>query len=328
MPGIAMRRADAMTGMADNPLVLIRGTLPTVALEELRDNYPTRMLPADAAPAALGAERDQVRAIATLGTVPTDDAFMAALPALEMISVFGVGFDGIALDAAQRRAIRVTNTPDVLTEDTADYAMALVLALSRRLIAGDRHIRAGNWGKVAFPDGARLRSRTLGIVGMGRIGQSLARRATAFGMAVEWHGPRPKPELPYRFHDALVDLSASADYLVLCCPGGPATAGIVDADVLRVLGPEKYLVNVSRGTVVDQDALVAALVGGQLAGAALDVFRNEPDVPAALLPLENVILEPHIASTTAETRREVGRLMVQNLKDHFGGRPLGGRVVC
>lgn len=310
------------------PELLQVGTLPDDLVVLLGHDYAVHGVasPADAATLA-PAVRERIRAVVTRSMVGAGADLIAALPRLEIIAIFGVGTDAVDLDAAHRRGIHVTNTPDVLTEDTAEYAIALVLSLARRVVQGDRFVRAGRWASASLPNSTRVRGRRIGIVGMGRIGAAVAERAAALGLSVHWHGPRDKPGIGYVFHPDLVQLAQSVDFLVLTCPGGPATEGLVDARVLAALGPEGYLVNIARGSVVDETALIDALEGRRIAGAALDVFRDEPRVPAALLALDNVIVEPHIASTTVETRRDIGLAVLANLRAHFSGAALPSPLV-
>jgi lactate dehydrogenase-like 2-hydroxyacid dehydrogenase len=201
--------------------------------------------------------------------------------------------------------------------------LALMLAVLRRVVEGDRYVRAGRWRKEGpMRLAACARGKRLGILGLGRIGKALARRAEALGMRVAYHGRRPQPDIAYPFHGDLVDLARDSDVLALTCPGGAETRGLVDAAVLEALGPAGYLVNVARGSVCDEPALVAALVEGRIAGAGLDVFADEPNVPEALLGLDNVVLQPHAASATDETRDAMAQLVVDNLAAHFAGKPL------
>lgn len=305
------------------PEILLAGPLPPEVTAELHRRFTVHVAGAELDEA----QRGRVRGIATRSALGADAALMRRFPALEIISVFGVGCDAVDLPAARAQGIIVTNTPDVLTEDTADYAIALTLALARRLVEGDRHVRAGRWPQGPLPNAVRLRGRCLGIVGLGRIGLVVARRAEAFGMSVAWHGPRPKPDLPYAYHPTIAGLAEAADFLVLTCPGGAQTDGLVGGEVLERLGPGGFLVNIARGSVVDEAALIHALRTRAIAGAALDVFQTEPDVPAAFLGLDNVIVEPHIASATVETRRAIGDLVVRNLADHFDGLDVPSRVI-
>lgn len=265
---------------------------------------------------------DRVRVVVTRSMVGADRGLMAALPKLELVAVFGVGTDAVDLAAARERGIRVTNTPDVLTADTADYGIALLLALARKIVAGDRYVREGRWLKGPLPNSTRVGGKRLGIVGLGRIGEAIAQRAAAFSLEVLYTGPRRKPDKPWTYVASLVELAQRVDFLILTCPASPQTVRIVDAQVLRALGPEGFLINIARASVVDHAALVVALQDGTIKGAALDVFDDEPNVPVALLKMENAIVEPHIASTTVETRAAIGDLVLANVHACFAGREL------
>jgi len=283
-------------------------------------HFPARMTQEERA----AFERDVapgIRAVLTTGTVGLDAAGAAVYPSLEIVSVHGVGVDAVDLDAMKARGVIVTNTPDVLTEDVADLAASLLLTVSRRLPLLDRYVRAGGWEEKRPLSPARsLRGRVVGIYGYGRIGQAVARRLRAFGMEIRYYQRSEGPEPSLRC-DSLLELAAASDFLVLAAPGGAATRHAVDAAVLDALGPEGTLVNIARGTVVDEAALVAALLEGRLGAAALDVFEDEPRVPAALRTMDNVVLTPHVGSFTVETRRAMARLAVGNLAEHFAGRP-------
>jgi lactate dehydrogenase-like 2-hydroxyacid dehydrogenase len=243
---------------------------------------------------------------------------LSALPNLEIIASYGVGIDRIALDVVKQRGLLLTNTPDI-SEPVADAALALLLAVTRRICQADRFVRDGQWSHKSFPFGTHLGGKLCGIVGLGRIGKAIAVRAQAFGMRIAYYGPNRKPEMPYEYYDNLVSLARDADFLVLALPGGAATRHIVNADVLNALGLHGFLVNVARGSVVDEAALIRTLEAGGIAGAALDVYEHEPLGESPLMQLENVVLLPHIASATVETRHEMGNVVMANLKAHFSG---------
>jgi lactate dehydrogenase-like 2-hydroxyacid dehydrogenase len=246
-----------------------------------------------------------------------------ALPALEIIGVFGVGVDAVDLATARARGVRVTNTPDVLTEGVAELALALLLAVARRIPFNDRFVRAGRWPKEGDPAlASSLAGRRLGTVGLGRIGRRVAELAEAFGMVICYTGPRCKDDVAWRYYDDLVELAREVDCLMVTCKGGPETAGLIGREVIEAVGPEGWLINISRGSVVDEPALVDALVSGRLGAAGLDVFASEPRVPDALLRLDNVVFQPHQGSASEETRAAMGRLVLDNLEAHFAGRPL------
>jgi hydroxypyruvate reductase len=273
-------------------------------------------------PAALAAVAPRIRAIAASGESKVPRELIASLPALEIISVFGVGYDGIDVAAARERGIAVTNTPDVLNDEVADLALALVLAVSRRIPQADRFVREGKWVAGPMPLARKVSGARLGIVGLGRIGKAIATRAEAFGMQIAYTARSEKPGAGYASHPSAEALAANVDFLVVITPGGAATRKLIDAKVLRALGKDGYLINVARGSVVDEAALVEALVDGTIAGAGLDVFENEPNVPAPLLALDNVVLTPHVGSATWQTRRAMKDLAFGNLQAHFAGRPL------
>ncbi len=261
-----------------------------------------------------------IRAVATRGRDRLDAALLARLPALEIIANFGVGYDSIDLDAAARRGIVVTNTPDVLNDEVADLAVALLLATVRRLPQADRFARSGRWLQGNFPLGPTLRDRTVGLVGMGRIGKRIAQRLSAFEVPIVYHSRTARPDVPYRHYPDLLAMAKDVDTLLAILPGGPATRGLIDAAVLAALGPDGILINVARGSVVDEPALVEALRSETILAAGLDVFADEPRVPQALLELDNVVLLPHVGSATRHTRGLMGRLVVDNLLSWFEGR--------
>jgi len=274
-------------------------------------------------PAAFDAIAPQVRAIAATGDSVVTAELLARLPALEIISVMGVGYDGIDVAAAVARGVMVTHTPDVLNDDVADLAIGLMLCAARQLPAADRHVRDGRWPAGPMPLARKVSGARLGLVGMGRIGQAIATRAQAFGMQIGYTARSARPGLPYKFFLTPAALAAQSDFLVLITPGGAATRGLVDAEVLRALGQGRgqgFLVNVARGSVVDEPALIAALEQGVIAGAALDVFANEPHVPERLRALPQVVLAPHIGSATTATRQAMADLAAANLRAHFAGQ--------
>lgn len=262
------------------------------------------------------------RGVATIGYRGADAALMDALPRLEIIACFGVGIDGVDLAHAARRGLIVTNTPDVLNDEVANTAIALLLAVTRQICVGDRYVREGRWLEQPMWLTRTVVGRRLGILGLGRIGKAIALRARTLGCEIAYHGRHAQPEQPYRYYPDLVEMARDCDFLVVICPGGTATRELVDAEVVAALGPEGVLINVARGSVVDEAAMVEALVSGRLGGAGLDVFADEPRVPEALFALDNVVLQPHQGSGTIETRRAMGDLVIENLRAHFAGLPV------
>jgi lactate dehydrogenase-like 2-hydroxyacid dehydrogenase len=252
-----------------------------------------------------------VRGVVTGGHIGCDNELMAALPSLGIVAINGVGTDKVDLDYARRRGIRVTTTPGILTEDVADLAVGLIIGLLRGIPAADAYVRAGLWLNGDRPLARQVSGRRFGIVGLGLIGSAIATRLAAFG-PVAYTGPAPKP-VPHAFVPDAVTLAAASDVLVIACPANASTRHLVNAGVLEALGPAGYLVNVARGAIVDEAALIAALAAGRLAGAALDVFENEPHVPEGLRHSPRVVLTPHMASATVETRTRMSDLVLQNL---------------
>ena len=264
----------------------------------------------------------QLRGIIAGGGSTVTAALIEQLPALEIISVFGVGYDGIDVAAAKVRGVMVTHTPGVLNDDVADLAIGLMLCAARQLPAADRFVRSGQWLQGVMPLARKMSSARLGLVGIGRIGQAIAHRALAFGMSVAYTARSPRPELPYTFHANADALAEAVDYLVVITPGGAATRHLIDAKVLQALGAKGILINVARGSVVDEAALIDALERGVIAGAGLDVFEDEPRVPERLRALPQVVLAPHIGSATTQTRQAMADLARLNLEAHFAGRPV------
>ena len=259
------------------------------------------------------------RAIVGGGSSVVDAALLDRLPALEIIAIHGVGYDGIDLAAAKARGIAVTTTPDVLTDDVADLAIGLMLAVQRRIVANDRAVRGGGW-QVDLA--RRASGRRIGIFGLGRIGKAIAERAAPFASELHYTARSAKPDFAGVFHADIASLAAACDVLVIAAPGGDATSHVVDAGVLGALGEDGMLVNIARGSLVDEPALVTALQDGTIAGAGLDVFADEPAIPDALKAMDQVVLSPHQGSATVDGRAAMAALVVANLDAHFAGRPL------
>jgi lactate dehydrogenase-like 2-hydroxyacid dehydrogenase len=268
--------------------------------------------------------RDRVRGIAG-GNVSAE--LMDRLPELEIISNFGVGYDSIDTNAARARNIRVTNTPNVLNDAVAEITIGLMIALARRIPQAHQFVRDGNWLKGSFPLLTELNGKTVGILGLGRIGKEIAVRAQAMKMRVVYHGRHKQADEPFVYYSDLTEMARDADWLVIIAPGGKGTEKIVSRKVLEALGPEGFLVNMARGTLIDEAAMVEMLQSRALGGAALDVFEKEPQVPPALFALDNVVLSPHQGSATHQTRNKMGALVVQNLDAWFAGDPLISPVV-
>ncbi|MBX6962717.1 2-hydroxyacid dehydrogenase [Alcaligenes faecalis] len=251
----------------------------------------------------------------TTGTQGADKALIDALPNLKAICSLGVGYDAIDLDAVRARGVMLSNTPDVLNDCVADLAMGLLIDTVRGISASDRHVRRGDWPRVGptMPS-TRVSGKRLGMLGMGRVGQVIARRAIGFDMEIRYHTRSAKPELPWQHEPSLLALAQWCDFLIVACPGSPETYHLVSAEVLKALGPNGYLINVARGSVVDEKALVAALENSHLGGAGLDVFENEPEVPVELLSNERVVVLPHVGSATRETRAAMCELVLRNVE--------------
>jgi lactate dehydrogenase-like 2-hydroxyacid dehydrogenase len=264
-----------------------------------------------------------VRAMAVSAPVQAiDEALLTALPKLQIISSFGVGYDHIDVKAAAKRGIIVTHTPDVLTEEVADTTIGLLLNTVRELPQAERYVRAGKWPSGNYPlSRATLRNRTVGIVGLGRIGIAVARRLEAFGVPIVYHTRQKRPELAYRHYPQLLDMARDVDTLIVIVPGGAATKNMINADVLDALGPNGIVINVARGSVIDEPALIAALRERKILAAGLDVFATEPQVPDALLAMDNVVLLPHVGSASEFTRAKMDQLLVDNIRAWAAGEP-------
>lgn len=268
-----------------------------------------------------------VRALATYTAWGADAKLMAALPKLELISHFGVGYDSIDIAAARQRNIMVTNTPDVLNDCVADTAMSLVLNVMRQYPQSENWLRSGRWLTVmGYPLTVSLGGKTLGILGLGRIGEAIAKRAQAFGMKIAYHN-RNRKDVPYAYYADAISLAKNCTVLLIATPGGAETKNLVNAKVLDALGPKGFVVNIARGSVIDEPVLVKYLQEKRIAGAGLDVYVKEPQAPPELFALENAVIYPHVGSGTVETRTAMGNLQIENLRLFFAGEPVKTRVV-
>jgi lactate dehydrogenase-like 2-hydroxyacid dehydrogenase len=294
--------------------ILQVGPLKPSLAATLTERYDALVLPDDETRAAFLAEHGpSIGAVMTTGRTGVPADLMAQLPALGAIVNFGVGYDTTDVEAAAARGVLISNTPDVLTDCVADTAIGLAIDTLRRLSAADRFVRRGDWSVASYPLTRKVSGKRVGIVGLGRIGQAIATRFEAFGCPISYHSRREVPGSPYAYAATPADLAADVDILVVATSGGSGTQHLVDRQVLEALGPEGYLINIARGSVVDQDALVDLLLTGGIAGAGLDVYTDEPTVPAELMVLDNVVLLPHLASGTVETRAAMEQLALDNL---------------
>jgi lactate dehydrogenase-like 2-hydroxyacid dehydrogenase len=302
----------------NQPLVLVPSPAPAIVLDALRDRFRL-LLPADhrELDAVLADRAEEIEAVANPGEGPLGQELLDRLPNLRLIAHFGVGYDTVDVPEAVRRGVVVTNVAGSNDEEVADTAMGLLLMTVRELPRAEEHLRSGRWREGPYPlTRFRLQGRTLGLLGIGNIGQAVARRAEAFGIAVAYHA-RHERDLGHRFYPDLQDMARDVDVLVVATPGGASTQHLVDAEVLRALGPEGVLINVARGSVVDERALIDALADGTLGAAGLDVFDDEPNVPAELLALPNAVLLPHVGSASVPTRRDMAELGAANLLSWF-----------
>ncbi len=301
----------------DVPVLIIGALLPS--LQEAVETHfeATRFWELPDQDAWLAQHGSRIRAIVTSGALGASSEVIGKLPNLEAIFSFGVGYDSIAVDAARDRGIVVTNTPAVLDDCVADTAMALTLDVMRRYSEADRFVRAGKWTQGKFPLASKIGGKKIGIVGLGNIGESIAKRAAAFDMEVLYHNRKPKAGASYHYYADLDAMISDCDVLVLAVPGGKSTEGLIDAKRIGLLGSKGFLVNIARGSVVDQPALIQALQEKRIAGAGLDVYEDEPNVPQALIDLPNVVLLPHLASGTHETRQAMGDLVWSNIQGYF-----------
>jgi lactate dehydrogenase-like 2-hydroxyacid dehydrogenase len=306
-------KADVLM-MAQMAPMIVDGIAKAFTLHKLWEAPDRERLIGELAP--------RLRAVAAGGPVHdrVDPAFMAKFPKLEIISSFGVGYDHVDAKWAGEHGIVVTNTPDVLNEEVADTALGLLLCTVRELPQAERHLRAGKWTNGDYRLTASLRGRRAGIVGLGRIGKAIARRLEAFGLPVVYHGRKAQPGVAYRYYPDLVEMARDVDVMIVITPGGAATRHLINAKVLEALGPNGILINVSRGSVVDQDALIAALKGRKILSAGLDVYANEPHVPPELMAMDNVVLLPHVGSASVHTRNAMNQLVVDNLLAWAAGK--------
>jgi hydroxypyruvate reductase len=300
--------------------ILITAPLPPFLYEPLKAAYRCHDYHQAAdKPALLAAEGGSIRGLVQGGGTVTATTLLDALPKLEIISVFGVGYDGVPTAYCRQRGIKVTNTPDVLTDDVADVALALVLMTGRGFVRLNRFVHAGEWEKKSPELTTKLAGRKVGILGLGRIGKAIAERVAAMGMKVAYTGRKPQ-DVRYEYIADLKALAAAVDFLIVACPGGEATRNIVNAGVLAALGNKGTLINIARGSIVDEPALVAALEAGTIKAAGLDVFADEPHIPPPLTTMDNVVLLPHVGSATRETRQAMGDLCKANLDAWFADK--------
>mgnify|MGYP000164724952 FL=1 len=299
--------------------IMLVSSVPTFMMNDLQQEYVLHDHAHILDPEAF----TKVTAFVGFGsTAKVDRKLLAMFPNVKMISIFGVGYDGIDVAAAQERGIQVTHTPDVLTDDVADLAMGLILSIGRRIPQSDKFVRNADWVSEPFTMTHKVTGTRLGVVGLGRIGQAIAKRAAAFDMTIAYTGRRAKTNAPFRYYPTASELAANSDYLVVAVPGGDDTKNMINAQVLKALGPKGIVINIARGSVVDQTALIQALKDKSIAGAGLDVFWDEPNIDPQFFKLQNVVLTPHNGSNTHETRRAMADLALANLKAFFEERPL------
>jgi len=302
--------------------IIVTAPLPPFLYDPLKADYKCHdYVEASDKAGLLASKGSKIRGLVQGGGTVTPTTLLDALPALEIVSVFGVGYDGVPVDYCRERGLKVGHTPDVLTDDVADVAVGLVMMTGRGFVRLNRFVHAGDWLKRGPELTTKLAGKTVGILGLGRIGKAIAQRLSAMGMKIAYTGRKPQ-DVSYRFVSGLKALAAESDFLVVACPGGAATKNIVNAEVLAALGKKGTLVNIARGSIVDESALVAALENGTIKGAGLDVFADEPRIPAPMLAMDNVVLLPHVGSATRETRQAMADLCKANLDAWFARRPL------
>jgi lactate dehydrogenase-like 2-hydroxyacid dehydrogenase len=318
--GSSVRSALAMADLKTIPVLIPAPTMPLI-MEGVGKAFNAVKLWEQADPEAyLAANAGSIRAIAGGNKKRMDGAWLSRFPKLEFVSNFGVGYDGVDAIWCGGNGVVVSNTPDVLTDEVADLALGLLLATIRQLPQADAYLRRGEWLKGAFPLTTSLRGRKIGIVGLGRIGKAVAKRLDAFGVEIAYHGRSRQADVAHAYFADLADMAGAVDVLLSVAPGGAATHHIINAKVLKALGPDGILINVGRGTVVDEAALAEALASGTILSAGLDVFEDEPRVPQALIDMPHVVLLPHVGSASHHTRRLMGQLVVDNLISWFSGK--------
>lgn len=305
------------------PRILMNGRLLPQLEAALASHFDLCPLWQQAAPAEfLAAHGHEFTGLVTSAKSGASTELLNALPALKVLSVFGVGYDAVDVTTAHARGVQVGYTPEVLNDCVADTAMGLLLDVARGFSASDRYVRAGLWPKAPFPLATRVSGKRLGIVGLGRIGQTIARRASGFDMEIRYHNRRQRSDVDFGYEPSLAGLAQWCDFLMVASAGGAETRHLIDMDVLRALGPKSFLINISRGSVLDEEALIDALEQGLIAGAGLDVYDDEPNVPERLRALDQAVLFPHLASATHETRQAMADLVLENLLSFFAS----GRV--
>jgi lactate dehydrogenase-like 2-hydroxyacid dehydrogenase len=312
---------------SERPAVLTVANLPPFYLEPLRKHFTVYDRLHQTDPEAFAKVAPTIRGVTGGGESQVPRELMDQLPALGIVSIMGVGYDKVDVPAAIARKVPVTHTPEVLNDEVADLALGLMLSVARKIPQSDRYVRDGQWEhKGNMPLARKMSGARLGIVGLGRIGKAIAKRAEGFGMSIAYTGRSRQAGVNHAYHPSAKALAQNVDFLVVITPGGEGTRRMIDREVLQALGPRGFLVNVARGTVVDEQALIEALRDGTIAGAGLDVFEDEPRVPQALRDLDNVVLTPHMASATHETRQAMADLALANLLAHFAGEPLKSPV--
>jgi lactate dehydrogenase-like 2-hydroxyacid dehydrogenase len=311
---------DLMSTLKSIPVLMPAPAMPLI-VEEIEKRFTLHKLWEQADPEAYLREHGQaVRAIAGGAKKRMDGAWMAQFPKLEFVSNFGVGYDGVDAAWCGKNGVIVSNTPDVLTDEVADLAVGLLIATIRQLPQADAYLRRGDWLKANFPLTTSLRGRKIGILALGRIGKAIGKRLEGFGVEIVYHGRTAQPDAPYPYFANLTEMARAVDVILSVAPGGAHTHHIINAEVLKALGPDGIVINVGRGTVIDEKALVEALTSKTILSAGLDVFEDEPRVPQALIDIPHVVLLPHVGSASHHTRRLMGQLVVDNLVSWFSGK--------